>query len=96
MAAFDARVQGGDAAAGRQKAQSCATCHGPVGISRLPNAPHLAGQSAIYLVEQLKAFRGGRRTHEVMNVVAKPLSDADINDLAAWYASIEITAKPVR
>ena len=96
MAAVDARAQGGDATAGRRKAQSCATCHGPVGISQLPNAPHLAGQPAIYLIEQLKAFRSGRRTHEVMNVVAKPLRDADINDLAAWYASIELTAKPVR
>lgn len=83
-----------DAAAGRKKAQSCATCHGPVGISQLPNAPHLAGQPAIYLIAQLKAYRSGQRVHEIMNVAAKPLTDRDIDDLAAWYASIELSAKP--
>lgn len=84
----------GDAAAGRKQAQSCTTCHGPLGIGQLPNTPNLAGQPAIYLVAQLKAFRSGKRTHEVMNVVAKPLSDGDIEDLAAWFSSIEVTAKP--
>lgn len=88
-------AQAGDAAAGRKKAHSCATCHGPTGISQMPNTPHLAGQPAIYLVEQLKAYRSGTRTDQVMNVVAKPLSDLDINDLAAWYSSIELSAKPV-
>lgn len=70
------------------------TCHGAIGISQMPNVPHLAGQPEIYLVEQLKAYRGGKRTHEVMNVVAKPLSNADIDDLAAWFASIEVSATP--
>lgn len=97
MAAWSAvQAQGGDAAAGRTKAQSCATCHGPSGISQIPNVPHLAGQPEFYTVEQLKAYRSGKRVHEVMNVVAKPLADADINDLAAWYASIEISAKTAR
>jgi cytochrome c553 len=97
VAAWSAvQAQGGDAAAGRTKAQSCATCHGPSGISQMPNVPHLAGQPEFYTVEQLKAYRSGKRVHEVMNVVAKPLADADINDLAAWYASIEIAAKPTR
>jgi cytochrome c553 len=74
-------------------AQMCSTCHGANGISQIPNAPHLAGQPAIYIVEQMKAYRGGKRSHEVMNVVAKPLSDADIDALAAWYASIKIEVK---
>lgn len=74
-------------------AQMCATCHGANGLSTLLNAPHLAGQPAIYLVEQMKAYRSGKRSHEVMNVVAKPLSDADIDALAAWYASIKIEVK---
>jgi cytochrome c553 len=74
-------------------AQMCSTCHGANGLSTLPNAPHLAGQPAIYFVEQMKAYRSGKRSHEVMNVVAKPLSDADIDVLAAWYASIKIEAK---
>ena len=71
---------------------ACAVCHGQVGISSLPNAPHLAGQPAIYVEEQLKNYRSRTRRHEVMNVVAKPLSDADIADLAAWFASIKVEA----
>ena len=74
-------------------AQPCATCHGANGLSTLVNAPHLAGQPAIYVTEQLKAYRSGKRQHEVMNVIAKPLTDADIDALAAWYASIKIDAK---
>ena len=78
---------------GKDKAGMCATCHGPTGLSQLPNAPHLAGQPAIYLVEQMKNYRSGKRPNEVMAVIAKPLTDQEIDDLAAWYASIEITVK---
>jgi cytochrome c553 len=74
-------------------AQPCATCHGANGLSTLVNAPNLAGQPAIYVAEQMKAYRSGKRQHEVMNVIAKPLSDADIDALAAWYASIKIEVK---
>lgn len=80
-----------DAAAGRQKARQCQTCHGIDGIARIPIAPHIAGESEIYLATQLKAFRSGKREHEIMSVVAKDLSDEDIADLAAWYASIEFS-----
>jgi cytochrome c553 len=79
-----------DPLAGRAKAAACAVCHGQAGISTLPNAPHLAGQPAIYLEEQLKNYRSGKRQHEVMTVIARPLSDADIENLAAWYNSIRI------
>jgi len=82
-----------DAAAGRGKAGACATCHGDNGISVQPNAPNLAGQPAIYLADQLRQFRSGKRPSEVMAVIAKSLSDGDIDDLAAWYASIAIEAK---
>ncbi len=80
-----------DPVAGKAKAGMCATCHGPLGLSQLPNAPHLAGQPAIYTVEQLKNYRSGKRHNEVMGVIAKPLTDHDIDDLAAWYASIQIS-----
>lgn len=83
-----------DAAAGQAKAQACAVCHGPLGISATPDAPHLAGQPAIYLAAQLSAYRSGARKHEVMAVIAKPLSDDDIRNLAAWFNSIRIEAKP--
>ncbi len=83
-----------DAAAGKQKAaQVCNVCHGANGLSTQPNAPHLAGQPAIYTVEQMKAYRGGARKNEVMSVIAKSLTDADIENLAAWYESIKITAE---
>jgi cytochrome c553 len=80
-----------DAAAGRQKARACAACHGIDGIAKMPIAPHIAGESQVYLETQLKAFRSGKRENEIMSVVAAVLSDEDISDLAAWYASIEIS-----
>jgi cytochrome c553 len=81
------------AAAGKAKAQACAVCHGPLGISTMPDAPSLAGQPAIYLAAQLRAYRGGDRKHEVMAVIAKPLTNDDIAQLAAWYSSIRVEAK---
>lgn len=84
-----------DAAAGRAKAQQvCAVCHGPVGLATAPDAPNLAGQSAIYLSAQLRAYRSGERKHEVMAVIAKQLSDKEIAAVAAWYAAIKVDAKP--
>lgn len=82
-----------DAAAGKAKAAACGACHGPLGISVTPDAPNLAGQPAMYLVEQLKAYKSGKRKHEVMTLMAKPLSDADIENLAAWFSSIKVEAK---
>lgn len=82
-----------DPAAGRIKAQMCTPCHGANGLAVAPNTPHLAGQPEPYLVEQIKAYRSGKRAHEVMGVVAKPLTDAEISDLAAWFASLEIVLK---
>jgi cytochrome c553 len=83
-----------DVAAGKQKAQSCAVCHGENGLSRTPDAPNLAGQPAIYLAQQLKNYRSGKRSNEVMNLIAKPLSDADIDNLAEWFASFQIEVRP--
>jgi cytochrome c553 len=93
LAAAPSPPASADAAAGRTKAQMCTTCHGANGLAVAPNTPHLAGQPEPYLVEQLKAYRSGKRAHEVMRVVAKPLTDADIADLAAWFASLEIVLK---
>lgn len=80
-----------DAKAGRALAAKCQVCHGLDGIAKIPIAPHLAGESEIYLQTQLKAFRSGKREHEMMTVVAKDLTDQEISDLAAWYASIAIS-----
>jgi len=83
-----------DAAAGKSRAVACAACHGQSGIATAPDAPNLAGQPEDYLAAQLKAYRGGTRQHEVMSLMAKPLSDADIANLAAWFASQQIALKP--
>ena len=85
-------AQARDPVAGQKLAGMCATCHGQNGLSTLPNAPNLAGQPAIYVAEQLKNYRNGSRKNEVMGVIAKPLTDEQIDDLAAWYASIQISA----
>lgn len=89
-----AHAVGGDPKAGKTKAQACAVCHGPMGLAINPGAPHLAGQPAVYLVEQLQDFKSGKRINPVMSVIAKPLTQADIVDLAAWYSSLEIQLKP--
>jgi cytochrome c553 len=86
-----AGVLAADPPPGRERAQqACATCHGPLGVSSAPDAPNLAGQPRGYLVAQLKAFRSGQRRHEVMNVVAKPLTDEQVGELADWYASLAV------
>jgi cytochrome c553 len=89
-------TQAGDAAAGRAKAQACAVCHGPLGLGVTPDAPHLAGQPEMYLAAQLRAYRSGERRHEVMAVMAKPLSDDDIANLAAWFASLRVEVQAPR
>ena len=80
----------GDVEAGRRKAQACTPCHGTEGLSVAPDAPNLAGQPELYLATQLRHYRGGQRKHEVMSLMAKPLSDADIDNLAAWFSSRKI------
>lgn len=78
----------GDAAAGKAKSATCAGCHGAEGISGNPLWPNLAGQKDAYLVKQLKAFRDGTRNDPMMSPMAKPLSDDDINNLAAYFSSL--------
>jgi cytochrome c553 len=81
----------GDLKAGRQKALQCQTCHGLDGLSKIPESPNIAGSPEPYLTKQLQAFRSGERKNEMMSVVAKPLSDQDVADLAAYYSAIEVT-----
>ena len=83
-----------DVAEGRAKADvACALCHGPTGMATLPNAPNLAGQQAVYTSEQLKNYRSGKRQHEVMGLIAKPLTDREIAQLSAWYSAVKVTAE---
>ncbi len=65
----------------------CTTCHGNVGVTRDARYPHLAGQSEVYLASRLKYFRDETEPMNQMNGQARPLSDADIDDLAAYFAA---------
>lgn len=77
----------GDIEAGRIKSAMCASCHGVNGISMSPLWPNLAGQKEQYLIKQIKAFRDGTRQDPMMAPMVAALSDADIENLAAYYAS---------
>jgi cytochrome c553 len=92
LTAFSAHA--GDVAAGKRKAAQCQTCHGLDGLSKLPEAPNLAGQPEPYLTKALNDFRHGVRKNDMMTIVVKSLSDADVADLAAYYSAIAITVKP--
>ena len=78
-----------DVEAGKAKAAMCSACHGMQGISLIPTYPNLAGQKAMYTKMQLVAFRDGTRKNPVMSPMAASLSDADIENLAAYYASLK-------
>ena len=84
-----AAASAGDPNAGKQKATLCAACHGPNGISNNPLWPNLKGQKEQYLIKSLKAFRSGERKDPSMSPMAKPLSDADIENLAAYYSQLK-------
>ena len=78
----------GDPRAGKSAAAVCMACHGPQGVSVNPLWPNLAGQKEEYLVKQLKDFRAEERKNPVMGPQAKSLSDSDIDNLAAYFASL--------
>ena len=79
----------GDAAAGKDKAASCAACHGADGNSVNPMWPRLAGQWPDYLVKALEDYQSGQRQNAIMAGFAAPLSEQDREDLAAYYSEQE-------
>jgi cytochrome c553 len=87
LAISSSSLAAGDAALGKAKSIVCSACHGPTGVSANPQWPKLAGQHASYLAKALKDFRRGVRKDPTMSAMAKPLSDQDIENLAAYYAS---------
>ncbi len=86
---FSSSVFAGDIEAGKKKAAACAACHGANGISANPIWPNLAGQKGPYIVAQLKAFKSGARKNAIMQPMAGGLSDADMENLAAYYSSLK-------
>jgi cytochrome c553 len=91
VSSFDAHA----ADAGAQKAQTCVACHGPDGNSALPAVPSLAGQPAQFIATQLLMFREGRRKDAQMSPFAAGLTNADLNNLAAYFAAQKL-APPAR
>ena len=71
----------------RQKADPCTACHGAEGRSTLEQIPSLAGQPKQFITTQLVMFREGNRKNAVMNALAAPLSNADINELGGYFAT---------
>lgn len=92
-----ASLAGGNAAEGKNKSTTCSACHGEIGIATQSIYPNLAGQHQNYLEKALHDYRDGSRNNAVMSSFAANLTDEDIEDISAWYASqkglTEITDK---
>ena len=84
----------GNAAAGKERAASCTSCHGADGISPNDTWPNLAGQNAAYLARILGAYKSGDQKDVAMTPLAKDLSDADIQNLLVYYAGLSCKATP--
>ena len=93
--AYPRAAPAADAEAGRQKAQVCVACHGPGGNSVNPALPSLAGQPKQFIVTQLVMYREGNRKDPQMSPLARNLTNADLNDLAAYF-SAQPLAPPAR
>jgi len=83
-----ASYAGGDIEAGKEKSVTCAACHGGEGISPTDVWPNLAGQKEQYLLAQIKAFKDGTRVNAQMAPMVANLSEEDMANLAAYYASL--------
>lgn len=73
---------------GRGKAQMCTRCHGRYGLAKAANAQNWTGSVEEFIIAQLQAFREKKRDNLVMYAVAKPMSDLDMADVAAWYEKV--------
>ncbi len=94
MAGVTAAWAEGDAERGQSMAALCSACHGPDGVSVNPLWPSLAGQQELYLVNSIKAYRDGVREDVSMQPFVATLTDQDVEDLAAYYASLSPCPDP--
>jgi cytochrome c553 len=83
------RIGNGNPVSGKSKSTLCQGCHGEDGLSVENLIPHLAGQYSAYIVKELRNFQTGARKHQIMSVMAKTISDFDLADIAAYFASQE-------
>jgi cytochrome c553 len=88
LASMAVAAQAADVAAGRQKAELCIACHGEGGISQIENIPSLAGQPDLFIQWQLVFFRAGTRKNQQMQPIIDQLSNEDIRNLGAYFASL--------
>ena len=101
LALFASRVQAdslveGSAENGEAKSLPCTACHGPAGNSSNALWPNIAGQSAPYILDQLKAFKEGNRQDPLMSGQAMMLADQDMADLAVYYEGLQAAAQSVK
>ncbi len=88
LLAISAAQAAGDAAAGKAKSVACVACHGPAGQGVPPN-PALAGKTEDQLVQALNDYKSGKRDNAVMKAMTAPLTDQDMANLAAYFASLK-------
>lgn len=82
-------VNAADVEAGKAKAMLCAACHGASGVSASNDIPNLAGQKAGYLAKAIRDFKTGARKNGMMASVVPMIADGDIDNIAAYYASLK-------
>jgi len=81
-------IAGGNAAAGKEKSQTCVACHGEAGMSAVATFPNIAGQYQDYLYFALQSYKSGSRNNAIMSGIVTALNEQDMKDLAAYYASL--------
>jgi cytochrome c553 len=81
------RIGSGNPVKGKTRSELCQGCHGEVGLSLEDLIPNLAGQYADYIAKQLRNFQSGARTHQIMSAMATTINDAELIDIAAYFAS---------
>jgi cytochrome c553 len=89
LAASGTACSRGDAAMGEARAVTCLGCHGGPTRATVPNIPRISGQSRVYLAGQLRDYRDGRRSDPAMTPIASSLTDEEIDDIAAYFESLE-------
>lgn len=83
-----------DIAEGKALSVQCSACHGKDGLSKDPEAPSLAGQSALYIEKQLVDYQKGMRQDRRMSLIAQGLNRTQIKNLAAYYAAFKVSVTP--
>ena len=87
LAASGSAFASGDASVGKKKSTPCAVCHGAEGVSPSPEFPNLAGQYPDYLLSAMQHYKNGKRKNPIMKAQVEKLSNKDMMDLAAFFAS---------